>query len=237
MSKNRVWLKLTVLLLIIAGIPLLFYKIGLINFFLNKDQLLTFLHSFGAFSFIGFILLQTIQVVIAPIPGEVTGLLGGYLYGPVLGTLYSTIGLTTGSYIAFAISRAYGGPSVEKFVNKSTMARFEYLLHHKGAFLIFLLFLIPGVPKDVLCYILGLGHLSTMEFILICGTGRFFGTVLLTLGGDFIRHHQYYRFFILAGIAIIAVFFAMAYKDKIERLFRVLHVIEYRKKKKANRSQ
>lgn len=117
------------------------------------------------------------------------------------------------------------------------MARFEYLLHHKGAFLVFLLFLIPGTPKDALCYVLGLGHLSTMEFMVISGTGRLFGTVLLTLSGDYIRHHQYYRFFILAGIAIVVVFFAMAYKDKIERLLRAWHVTEYKKKKKANRSE
>lgn len=175
--------------------------------------------------------------MIAPIPGEVTGLLGGYLYDNVLGIIYSTIGLTIGSYIAFAISRAYGRPLVDRFVNKSNMARFEYLLHHKGAFLVFLLFLIPGTPKDALCYVLGLGHLSTMEFIVISGTGRLFGTVLLTLGGDYIRHQQYYRFFILAGIAIVVVFFAMAYKDKIERLLRAWHVMEYKKRKKANRSE
>lgn len=154
-----------------------------------------------------------------------------------MGIIYSTIGLTIGSYIAFSISRVYGRPLVERFVSKSTIARFEYLLHHKGAFLVFLLFLIPGIPKDALCYILGLGHLSTKEFIVISGTGRLFGTALLTLGGDYIRHHQYNRFFILAGIAIIVVFFVMAYKDNIEKLFRVWHVVEHRKKKKVNRSQ
>ncbi len=236
-GKNRVWLKLFILLFVFTGITLLLYKTGTINFFLNKDRLVTFLHSLGPFAVIGFILLQALQVVIAPIPGEVTGLLGGYLYDNVLGIIYSTIGLTIGSYIAFAISKAYGRPLVERFVRKSTIARFEYLLHHKGAFLVFLLFLIPGIPKDALCYILGLGHFSTKEFIFISGTGRLFGTVLLTLGGDFIRHHQYKRFFILAGIAVIVVFFTMAYKDKIERLFRMWHVIEYKRKKKAKRLQ
>lgn len=236
-GKNLLWLKLSILLFIFSGITLLFYKTGLINFFLDKQRIVTFLHSLGPFAIIGFILIQALQVVIAPIPGEVTGLLGGYLYGNVLGIIYSTIGLSIGSYIAFAISRVYGGPLVEKFVSKSTIERFEYLLHHKGAFLVFLLFLIPGIPKDALCYILGLGHLSTKEFIVISGTGRLFGTALLTLGGDYIRHHQYYRFFILIGIAIIVVFFVMAYKDKIERLLRAWHVTENRKKKKENRSQ
>lgn len=193
--------------------------------------MLHFLNSLGSLAFIGFIFLQAIQVVAAPIPGEATGLLGGFLYGPLPGIILSTTGLTMGSYIAFAISRFFGRPFVEKLVGESTMARFDYLLRHKGAFLVFLLFLIPGFPKDYLCYILGLGHLSTKSFLVISGTGRLFGTILLTLGGDYIRHHQYGKFSILVGIALIIVFIVMAYKDKLERLFRLWHINEYKRRK------
>jgi len=63
--------------------------------------------------------------------------------------------LTVGSFLAFSLSRFFGRPLTDKFVDAKTMARFDYLLHHKGAFLVFLLFLIPGFPKDYLCYILG----------------------------------------------------------------------------------
>ena len=113
---------------------------------------------------------------------------------------------------------------MEKFVKKETVAKYDYLLHHKGAFLVFLLFLIPGTPKDFLCYILGLGHLSTKEFFVISTVGRFGGTVLLTLGGNYIHHHQYYRFFILLGIAIILIFLSLVYKDRLEKMFRIWHV-------------
>lgn len=218
-----------------AGITVVFYETGLIHFFLDKEKMLRLLDSLGPLSFIGFILLQSAQVVAAPIPGEVTGLLGGFLYGPFLGVLLSTIGLTIGSYIAFALARTFGRPFVERFVDKNTMKRFDYLLHHKGAFLVFLLFLIPGFPKDYLCYILGLGHLTTAEFLVIGGTGRLFGTILLTLGGDYIRHHQYGRFSILVGIAIIVVFVTMAYRDKLDRLFRKWHILSYKKKKVQRR--
>ena len=229
--KNSSWLKPLLLILIIVGTSHLFYKNALIAFFLSKGKMLHFIDSLGPLGFIGFILLQITQVVAAPIPGEVTGLLGGFLYGPVLGVVLSTIGLTMGSYVAFALSRALGRPFVEKLVDKSVMSKFDYLLHHKGAFLVFILFLIPGIPKDYLCYILGLGHLSTAEFLLIGGTGRLFGTILLTLGGNFIRHEQYKSFFILLGVAIVVILVAMAYKDKIERLFRIWHILDYKKKK------
>jgi len=223
------------LILIVSGLTFLFYKTGLIQFFLNKERLLHFLDSLGPAAFIGFILLQAAQVVAAPIPGEVTGLLGGFLYGPVVGVLLSTVGLTIGSYVAFALSRAFGRPFVDRVVNKSTIERFDYLLHHKGAFFVFLLFLIPGFPKDYLCYILGLGHLSTMEFLIIGGTGRLFGTVLLTLGGNYIKHHQYGKFSILVGVALTVVFIAMAYRDKLDRLFRIWHVTSRRKARKGEK--
>lgn len=222
-TKNHVWIKPLILLAIIGGLTLIIYNTGLINIFFNRQKMLAFLNSLGHWAFIGFIFVQALQVIVSPFPGEVTGLLGGYLYGPFLGVTLSTVGLTLGSYIAFSLSRAFGRPFVEKVVSKATMARFDYILHHKGAFLVFLLFLLPGFPKDYLCYILGLGHLTTREFIVIGGTGRLLGTVLLTLGGTYIRHQQYTQLFILIGVSLVIVFLALAYRDKLEKWFRHLH--------------
>jgi uncharacterized membrane protein YdjX (TVP38/TMEM64 family) len=201
---------------------------------MDREKLRGFLNSLGPLSFIGFILLQALQVVAAPVPGEVTGLLGGFLYGPFLGLILSTLGLTFGSWLAFFLSKTFGRPFVDRFVSRKTLDKYDYLLHHKGAFLVFILFLIPGFPKDILCYILGLGHLSTKEFLAISTVGRFAGTVLLTVGGSYLRHHQYREFSVLLGIAVVVVFLAMVYKDKMERVFRIWH-ISSRKKARRNR--
>lgn len=208
------------------------YKSGVFSFFMDKERMKSFLNSLGPLSFIGFIFLQALQVIAAPIPGEVTGFLGGFLYGKGLGIFLSTIGLTLGSLVAFSLARILGRPFVERFVKKETMEKYDYLLHHRGAFLVFLLFLIPGFPKDMLCYILGLGYLTTKEFFVISTVGRFGGTVLLTFGGDYIRHHQYYRFSILVGVAIVVIFLSMVYKDQLERIFRIWHVSSRRKSRK-----
>jgi uncharacterized membrane protein YdjX (TVP38/TMEM64 family) len=197
---------------------------------MDRERVKSFLDSLGPLSFFGFIILQALQVIAAPIPGEVTGLLGGFLYGPVLGLVLSTVGLTIGSFTNFFLSKSFGRPFVDRFVSKQTIDRYDYLLHHKGAFLVFLLFLIPGTPKDLLCYILGLGHLSIREFLLISTVGRFGGTLLLTLGGNFIRHQQYYRFSMLLGATIVIIFFTLVYKDKLERIFRIWHVGSRRKR-------
>ncbi len=199
---------------------------------MNRERLIAWIESLEAWGFAGFILLQVVQVVAAPIPGEMTGVLGGYLYGPVTGVVLSTIGLTVGSFLAFSISRFFGRPLTEKFVDTKTMERFDYLLHHKGAFLVFLLFLIPGFPKDYLCYILGLGHLTTLEFLAIATTGRMLGTILLTFGGSLLRNHQYYRFFLLSGAALAAVILAIVYRDRLEGFIKRLHERHLRKRGK-----
>ncbi len=211
------------------------YRAGAFAFFLDRERVRAFLDSLGPLSFIGFIGLQALQVIAAPIPGEVTGVIGGFLYGPVLGLLLSTVGLTFGSWANFALSKTFGRPFVDRFVSKKTLARYDYLLHHKGAFLVFILFLIPGFPKDLLCYILGLGHLSTREFLVISTVGRFGGTVLLTLGGTYLRHHQYYHFFILLGVAVVVIFLSMVYKDRMERFFRIWHINSRKKEREREK--
>jgi uncharacterized membrane protein YdjX (TVP38/TMEM64 family) len=219
-NKNHIWIKLLGLTAFIGAISFATYHYDFVSLCLDNEKLLNFMDSLGPWAFVVFILLQIFQVVAAPVPGEATGILGGYLYGPYLGTLLSTVGLTVGSYVAFAVARYLGRPFVERFISTVTLERFDYLLHHKGAFLVFLLFLIPGFPKDALCYLLGLGHLSTLEFLVIGGAGRLVGTILLTLEGTCLRSQHYGMFYLLVAIGLVIVFVVMAYKDKLERLFR-----------------
>lgn len=230
-KRIHIWLRFLALILIVGGLTLLLYETGVIEFFLNKKKMKQFLDTLGPLSVFAFILLQAAQVILAPVPGEVTGVLGGYLFGKFFGVLLSTMGLTLGSYIAFMLGRAFGRPLVERFMPNSTMERFDYLFHHKGAFLVFLLFLIPGFPKDWLCYFLGLGHLTATEFLVIGGTGRLLGTILLSLGGSYLRHHQYFRFYILVGSAISVIIVALAYRDRLDRFFRFWHLRSLRKKR------
>jgi uncharacterized membrane protein YdjX (TVP38/TMEM64 family) len=136
--------------------------------------------------------------------------------------LLSTVGLTLGSFLAFALSRAFGRPLVEKLVDGSVIRRFECFLECKGTFPIFMLFLLPGFPKDYLCFILGLGHLTTLEFLALSSVGRLFGTVLLTMGGGFIRYHEYGKLSILVCLAVVVSLFVFLLRDRIEGLLQSL---------------
>jgi len=222
-SRNAIWLNFFLLVLFFGGLAVLLYATGWIRLFFDRVRLAAFLESLGPWSFAGFILLQILQVIVAPIPGEVSGFLGGYLFGPFLGILLNTIGLTIGSVLAFLLSRRFGKPVVDRMVDPKTMERFDFLLHHRGGFLAFLLFLLPGFPKDYLCYILGLGRLSLLEFIAIGASGRLLGTIMLTFGGSFLRQRKYMELSLLAGAAVVVLFLVMVYKDVLERWMKSLH--------------
>lgn len=227
---------LTLAVLIFLSV-ILFYKSGLVEFFLSEEKLKNFIKSLGPFGFMGFILIQAFQVVAAPIPGEVTGLLGGYLYGTWLGLFLSTVGLTLGSVIAFLLGRVFGRPFIERVVEPTVLNKFDYLLHHKGIFIVFFLFLFPGFPKDYLSYFLGLSKLSVLEFTVIAGIGRLLGTALLSVGGSYLRHQEYEKFLSLAAIALFVMTVVWLFKDRIERWLRIWHVSKYIKNKKRRKSK
>jgi uncharacterized membrane protein YdjX (TVP38/TMEM64 family) len=218
--KSIVQLSLIVLLFTIG--TYLLSSFGIIDLFLDRQRMLRFIQEHRAYAVLTFIGLQVVQVIAAPVPGEVTGFVGGYLFGAASGIVYSTIGLTLGSWLAFMISRLLGRHIVEVVVNPEVIKRYDYLMKHKGLVLAFVMFLIPGFPKDILCYILGLGHMGQREFLLISTTGRLLGTTLLTMGGTFFRDGRYGAFFTVLGIGIIAVLIVMIYRVNIEGWLRRL---------------
>lgn len=223
-TKNKTVLKFFCLLIVLVVPAALLYVTGTFHFFLDQQRLTDFLNSLGVFSYTGFVVLQVFQVVAAPIPGEATGFIGGFLYGVPLGILLSTVGLTAGSWLAFSLSKIFGRPLVEKMVKKETIDRYDYLLHSKGLVLIFLLFLFPGFPKDYLSYVLGLGHLPTKVFLVISSVGRLAGTIMLTLGGSYIRNRQFVHFFTMASIVTVIIIITIMYRDRIEGSLKKWHL-------------
>jgi uncharacterized membrane protein YdjX (TVP38/TMEM64 family) len=199
---------------------LLIYHSDIYLFFFDRKRLAEFVRSFGRLSALIFIALQIFQVLFAPIPGEVTGFLGGFLFGNFLGVLYSTIGLGLGSWLAFAFARWAGQPLVERIVAYKTIRRFDYLMSHQGTWIAFLLFLIPGFPKDYLCYIMGLGHMDLKTFLIISTAGRFLGTVLLTIQGHLVREKNYLVLGIIIALTLILLLAAYLFRRRLELYFR-----------------
>ncbi len=130
-----------------------------------------------------FILLQAFQVIISPIPGDATGLLGGYLFGLTLGFIYSTVGLTIGTMVAFAIGRWLGASVVARYVPDHVAERFWFVGRTEGAILAFIGYVTPGFPKDIVSYLFGISPISARMFLLVSTLGRAPGTWVLSAQG------------------------------------------------------
>ncbi|MGB9630150.1 MAG: TVP38/TMEM64 family protein [Thermodesulfobacteriota bacterium] len=179
-----------------------------------------FISSFGAYSPLAYIVIQILQVIVAPIPGGAIEFMGGYLFGVKAGFIYSMIGLFFGSLLAFGLARIFEKWAVEKFVSKETIKKFDYLIGHEGVILSFLLFLIPGFPKDALCYILGLTPMHLGIFLVISTIGRIPGTLMACLQGGKAFEHQYKLFLILLGISALIILVFYIYHEPIHQLIK-----------------
>jgi uncharacterized membrane protein YdjX (TVP38/TMEM64 family) len=200
----------------------------LVRFFASRSRITSFVASFGPLAPLVFMGIQFLQVLIAPIPGELTGFIGGFLFGTRAGFIYSSTGLTLGSWVAFLIARRFGSSFVRRFVDKEIMIKFDYLMEHKGAFFSFLFFIIPGLPKDYFCYLLGLSPMHVITFLVVSTIGRIPGTLLLSMQGEAVRSEHYRAFFVVLGLALFALVLTIIYRDRIESW---LHRKRPRKKK------
>ena len=176
----------------------------LVRLYVDKRFLKHTLREWGVLAPVIFIGLQALQVIIAPIPGELTGILGGYLFGQWVGLLYSTIGLTLGSVAAFAVGRWLGARYVQRLVSPEIWHKMGFIVEAEGAILCFIVFLIPGLPKDMTCYLFGLSPMPFWVFTVVSTFGRIPGTWILSAQGAHAASGDYRQVILLTALVVAA---------------------------------
>ena len=172
-----------------------------------------------------FIAIQVLQVVVFFIPGEVPQIAGGYLFGMWLGSLLSIVGIIIGSTISFVLARLLGVPFVSVLFNRDKVERIRRISESPRArFTFFLLFLIPGIPKDILCYVAGLTPIGLGPFLLISTLGRVPGILGSALMGDAAAESRWVlagaTFFLAVVLFLLGVFFRARIQRFLERYAR-----------------
>jgi uncharacterized membrane protein YdjX (TVP38/TMEM64 family) len=185
------------------------------HLFSDRDQIKNFVASFGHGAPAIFIIIQILQVLFAPFPGEATGFIGGFLFGTARGFLYSSIGLTLGSWINFSIGRFMGKRFVRKLIPERQLDRLDKIIKRQGVIVLFILFIIPGFPKDYLCLFLGLSTMPLKIFLILTGVGRMPGTLMLSLQGSYIFEQKYGLFAVIMVLCLMVIFLAYKYRDPL----------------------
>ncbi|SEK48605.1 TVP38/TMEM64 family protein [Haloferax larsenii] len=150
----------------------------------DPRALRAWLLDFGPLAPLAFVGVQILQILVAPIPGQALGFASGYLFGAALGTLYSMIGIVVGTALAVALSRHFGRPYVERVVATDTLDRFDGLVANHGLAVLFLFFLVPGLPDDALCFVAGLTDIPVRRIVAVAAVGRLPGFLLVNIAGS-----------------------------------------------------
>ncbi len=183
----------------------------------DRDRIRDFIASFGLGAPLVFMGIQILQVIFAPVPGEATGFIGGYLFGVLKGFIFSSVALAIGSWINFSIGRFFGVRYVRKMIPEEKFEKFDSMLKRQGIIVLFLLFVFPGFPKDYLCLFLGLSTLPLKVFILLTAFGRMPGTFLLSLQGAYLFEENYVVLGIVAAVCAILAFIIYRYRESLYR--------------------
>jgi len=162
------------------------------------------------------IVLHAAQVIFAPIPGQALDLVNGYLFGPWIGTIYSIVGIVLGSALVMWLSQRFGRPLVERFVDPQTLDKLDDLTEKRGELVIFLIFLVPFLPDDALCFLAGLTNIPLPKLVLLAAVGHLPGIFVASWVGATANEFKLVHW-ILVGVlmAVVGEVF-WRFKDRIE---------------------
>jgi uncharacterized membrane protein YdjX (TVP38/TMEM64 family) len=167
----------------------------------SDDSFRDYIRSFGPAGWLVLLGLQFLQVFIALIPGELLETGAGYAFGPVWGTLICYAGVAMASALVFLLTRRFGVKLVEVFISREKINQLSFLrTERKRNTLVFLLFLIPGTPKDLLTYFVGLTDMKLGSFLLISLIARLPSVLSSTAGGHLLGEGNYVGALWLYGI-------------------------------------
>ena len=151
-----------------------------------------------------FMVCMFLQVVAAVIPGGPFEVAAGYAFGTVLGSIIADVAMTVGSLFVFLMVRKFGMRFVELFVSKDKLDQVKFLKYSpKRDLVTFILFLIPGTPKDIITYFIGFTDMKLPVWIAITFIGRFPAIFLSAIGGSALNNGNYIRLFIIGALIIV----------------------------------
>ena len=216
-SKNFLFFKILAASLIFLTIILVLkYLPHIIELTVSVDKFRDYIISLGSFGSVVLIFFQMLQTIIAPIPGEVIQVAGGYVYGVTFGVIYTTIGLLLGAIIAFYFTRLIGTPFIEKLLNrKNSQWMADIMDSKKFSAILFIVFLVPGLPKDFLIYVAGLTPINPLKFFGILLISRFPWLLASVSIGSNLHYGNYISTIIVSLIAIVSFILGIRYKDKL----------------------
>lgn len=193
-TSQQKWLGLAVILATVLVMALVIWLVGvpLIRFASQPERFRDWVNAHGIGGRAAYMGMVLFQVVVALLPGEPFEIAGGYAFGPVEGTLLCLIASTLGSVCVFLLVRRFGPRLAEVFFSREKLRSIRFLHTTPRRDLLFLIiFMLPGTPKDLLCFFAGLTSIRFPVWLLICSLGRLPSIISSVIGGDALGTKNY----------------------------------------------
>lgn len=199
-------LKLLLLLLILVGLPLYIYfcQHQIIEQFSSLEQVEAFFAEYKTQSILVYLALQILQIIISIIPGQGLQFAAGYMYGFWMGYIWSLIGALAGTVVSYYLAKVLGHDAMHMIFGENKIQELLKTFNSKKAMiLVFLFYLIPGLPKDICSYVAGLSEMKLKPFLIISLVGRSPAMMGSLLIGRLVDIGGYTGAIIIAAIAIV----------------------------------
>ena len=174
----------------------------------------------GPLGFLILLALQFLQIVVAFIPGEATQMAAGMLYGPWVGGLVILIGSILSSAFVFVVVHRLGAPFVRDMVSDKWLDKFErFEKSGKLELTVFVLFLIPAMPKDIFTYLVPLTSMRMRTFLVLSNVGRIPGILISTYAASgLVDGNVWGSIVIFAALAVVCLIFRDQIVGAVEKL-------------------
>lgn len=219
-------LKIVILIGIVIGIPLYiyFFQRDWLEQFKDFNDVVEYLEKYQSESILIYIGLQILQIVISVIPGQIFQLAAGYMYTFFPALLYAMTGAFIGTTITFYLSKLLGRDFVHLFFGKEKTTRYIEQLNSKRAYtIVFLLYLIPGIPKDMVSYAAGISEIKFKPFLILSLVGRLPGMMGSIMIGSMWHKEEYIGMIILGAVAVISFILCIIFRSKIQNILNNLY--------------
>lgn len=217
-EKVRAYLKFAVLVILIVGVPayIYFFQHDLITQFSNIDSIKQIINDNNAASVPLYIAFQIIQIIICIIPGQWLQLAAGIAWGFWIGLLLSLIGALFGSILTYFLAKYLGTDALRLIFGQDKLDQLTEKLDSKaGITAVFLIYLIPGLPKDLCNYAAGVSQIKLKPFLIVSMVGRTPGMIASLLIGKHLSLGSYHVAVIIAVIAGILFVLGIIFRNKL----------------------
>lgn len=221
-----------IFIVVMAVCLFLIFYLDLSEYFTSQEKIQEYISGYGITAPIIFMIIQVLQVIISPIPGNITTLAGGALFGFWQAFIMSSVAITIGSIISFSLAKTFGRRLVVWMVGAKRVTKYVDIFMGKQRHMLAIMFLLPFFPDDILCFIAGITNMTFTYFLVLTLLTRPWGLLFSALIGSGMLSFNWVSWLTIGIGIVIIMFISIKYGQRIK--WKIIKIFRRKGKKDGN---